>query len=152
MKRFIADNGSVIVLLALCAYYSVVTLSEQHPNTPVAGKEVAARILTESTGAPNVIVISRDTAQDRAFTDSVRAAIDAGGGTVLAVVNGTPSDARVALEQVGDAFEKVDAIATNHSASEWGPLKPERLKITAAKFPSLAGVNRDDGVDYYGGN
>ena len=79
MKRFIADNGSIIVLLALCAYYSVVTLGEQHPNTPAAGQEVASRILAESTGAPSVIVISRDTAQDRAFTDSVRAAIEAGG-------------------------------------------------------------------------
>jgi ribose transport system permease protein len=140
VKRFIADNGSIIVLLALCAYYSVVTLGEQHPNTPAAGQEVASRILAESTGAPSVIVISRDTAQDRAFTDSVRAAIEAGGGTVLAVVNGAPTDARVALEQVGGAFEEVDAIATNDAASEWGPLKAERLRTTAEKFPSLAGV------------
>ena len=86
MKRFIADNGSVIVLLALCAYYSVVTLGEQHPNTPAAGEEVATAILKESSEQPTVVVITRDTAQDRAYSEAVRAAIDAGGGTVLAVV------------------------------------------------------------------
>jgi ribose transport system permease protein len=140
VKRFIADNGSVIVLLALCAYYSVVTLGEQHPNTPAAGQEVAAAILHEFSEAPTVVVISRDTAQDRAYTDAVRTAVEAGGGTVLAIVNGEPTDAREALEQVGGSFDKVDAIATNHSASGWGPLMPDRLEKAAEKFPGLSGI------------
>jgi ribose transport system permease protein len=140
VRRFIADNGSVIVLLALCAYYSVVTLGEQHPNTPAAGKEVAAAILKDSPQQPTVIVIARDTAQDRSYSEAVRAAIEAGGGTVLAVVNGAPTDARLALEQVGGSFDKVDAIATNHSASGWGPLKAEKLQATARKFPGLTEI------------
>jgi ribose transport system permease protein len=140
VKRFIADNGSVIVLLALCAYYSVVTLGEQHPNTPAAGQEVAAAILHEFSEATTVVVISRDTAQDRAYTDAVRTAVEAGGGTVLAIVNGEPTDAREALEQVGGSFDKVDAIATNHSASGWGPLMPDRLEKAAEKFPGLSGI------------
>ena len=115
MKRFIADNGSILVLLALCAYYSVATLSEHHPNTPAAGEEVAARIFQQTSESPAVIIIARDTVQDRAFTDSVRAAIESKNGTVLAVVNGAPTDARIALEQVGGAFDKVDAIVTNHA-------------------------------------
>lgn len=140
MKRFVADNGSVIVLLALCAYYSVVTLGEQHPNTPAAGQEVASAILEESPEQPTVVVIARDTAQDRAYSEAVRSAIEAGGGTVLAVVNGAPTDARLALEQVGGSFDKVDAIATNHSASGWGPLRTDRLKKAGRKFPSLVGI------------
>ena len=139
MKRFVGDNGSVVVLLALCAYYSVVTLDEQHPNTPSAGQQVASAILKQSPEA-SVVVISRDTAEDRAYTDAVRAAVEGGGGTVLAVVNGAPADARAALEQVGGAFSQVNAIATNHAASEWGPLKQDRLETAAAKFPGLAGV------------
>ena len=117
VKRFVGDNGSVVVLLALCAYYSVVTLDEQHPNTPSAGQQVASAILKQSPEA-SVVVISRDTAEDRAYTDAVRAAVEGGGGTVLAVVNGAPADARAALEQVGGAFSQVNAIATNHAASE----------------------------------
>jgi len=140
VKRFIADNGSVIVLLALCAYYSVVTLDEQHPNTPAAGQEVAAEILSEFSDTATVVVISRDSAQDRAFTDAVRGAVETGGGTVLAVVNGEPTDAREALELVGGSFNKVDAIATNHSASGWGPLKPDHLEKAAEKFPGLRGI------------
>ncbi|MDA1166126.1 MAG: ABC transporter permease [Planctomycetota bacterium] len=140
MKRFIADNGSVIVLLALCAYYSFVTLGEQHPNTPAAGREVAETILDASPPAPAVVIVSRDTAQDRTFTDAVRQAVESGGGTVLAVVNGAPTDARMALEQVGGAFKQVDAIATNDAASEWGPLQPDRLQQASQKFPGLIGV------------
>ena len=140
VKRFIADNGSIIVLLALCAYYSVVTLGEQHPNTPAAGQEVAAAILKHSSEQVTVVVITRDTVQDRAYSEAVRAAIETGGGTVLAVVNGAPTDARLALEQVGGAFSRVDAIATNHSASGWGPLKPQKLKTTADKFPGISGI------------
>lgn len=140
MKRFLTDNGSIIVLLALCTYYSIVTLDEQHPNTPSAGREVAAAILKEFDHSPTVIVISRDTAQDRAYSDSVREHIEDGGGTVLAVVNGAPTDARHGLEHVGGAFDQVDAIATNHAASGWGPLKPDRLKKAAENFPGLDGI------------
>lgn len=140
MKQFITDNGSIIVLMALCAYYSVVTLGEQHPNTPAAGEDVAAAILADFPEAPTVVVIARDTAQDRTYSEAVQTALEAGGGTVLAVVNGAPTDARAALEQVGGAFNKVDVIATNHSASGWGPLKPEKLAVAARKFPGLKGI------------
>lgn len=140
VKRFLADNGSIVVLLALCAYYSVVTLDEQHPNTPAAGQEVAQTILRETDEAPTVVVITRDTSQDRAYADAVREEIEAGGGTVLAVVNGNPLDARHGLEHVGSSFERVDAIATNHAASGWGPLKPDRLQKAADSFPGLSGI------------
>ena len=140
VRRFIVDNGSVIVLLALCLYYSIVTLGEQHPNTPAAGREVASEILSANRESPSVVIIARDTEQDRAFAAAVRESVEAGHGTVLAVVNGAPADARLALEQLGNSFSKIDAIATNHAASGWGPLKADRLQKAAETFPGLSGV------------
>lgn len=131
------ENGSVFVLIALCIYYSVITLGEQHPNTPAAGREVARAIVGDNAEA-TVIIVTRDTEQDRNFAAAVQESLQSSGASVLAVVNGSPTDARLALEQVGGAFERVDAVATNNAASEWGPLKQDRLKRAAQKFPSLS--------------
>lgn len=140
MKRFITDHGSVVVLLALIAACSIATIDEQHPNSPEAGQVVAAEILGAYSKHPTVVIISRDTVQDRAYADAVRAGVEAGGGKVLAIVNGGARDAGVALKHVGGSFERVDAIATNHAASNWGPLKPKKLNLTAEEFPSLSGI------------
>nr|MBC8290232.1 hypothetical protein [Planctomycetota bacterium] len=42
--KFLLNNGSVVVLILLCVYYSIVTISWQHPETPAGGEKVGAAI------------------------------------------------------------------------------------------------------------
>jgi len=136
IKQLLAENGSILVLIALCVYYSVVTQKEQHPITPAAGRDVARSILADVPNA-SVVIIARDTEQDRGFTDAMQAELEAGGGTILAVVHGEPSDAREALISIADGFNRIDAIATHQPASEWGPMKIENLGKLAGQYPVL---------------
>lgn len=128
------------MLLALCAYYSVVTLGPYYPNDASAGRKVASAILKRSSDTPTVVIIARDTKQDREFSEAVREAVEVGGGSVLAIVNGDPSDAGAALRQVGSSFERLDAIATNETVSGWGALRTDRLEKMAESYPGLAEV------------
>lgn len=138
MKERLSKYGSVFVLIALCIYYSIVTMTEQFPNTPESGREVADAILQAAVdGSPAVIVIARDTVQDREFTAAVVERIREADGGVLAIVHGTPVNAREALEFIGSTAAKVDAIAANHQTSEWGPLQSQQLAEMAEECPAL---------------
>ena len=137
MKDRLSKYASILVLIALCVYYSIVTMTEQFPNTPASGHEVADAILQSGGKHPTVVVIARDTVQDREFTDAVVDRIQVGGGSVFAIVHGTPIHAREALELVGSGSTSVDAIAANHPASEWGPLQPRQLAEMAQECRAL---------------
>ena len=116
MRTFIRDYGMIFVLLLLGLLFSVLTFKEQHPSGADAGKQVAERILANSAGAA-VLVVGRDTAGDREFTAAAESAITAGGGKVIAVVNGGPSDVRKALEAASD--QTLSAIAANNVTAKW---------------------------------
>lgn len=147
MKKFLLNNGSVVVLILLCLYYSIVTISRQYPVTPAAGEEVARAILAE-TNAPSVLIVTRDTDQDREFARAVRAVIEAGGGTIVDSVQGIAIDAGRAIRTAGEAGKPVDAIATHQPSSEWGPLQTERLEKSRNEFRSLRGVKLYKPVSY----
>ncbi|MDA0589492.1 MAG: ABC transporter permease [Planctomycetota bacterium] len=147
MKKFLLNNGSVVVLVLLCVYYSIVTIGRQHPVTPAAGEEVAQAILAD-TKAPSVLIVTRDTDQDREFARAVRAVIEAGGGTIVDSVHGIAIDAGRAIRTAGEAGKQVDAIATHQPSSEWGPLTTERLEESRNEFRSLRGVKLYKPVSY----
>ena len=141
MKRFLSDYGSVFVLLLLCGYYSAVTLDVQHPITPSAGRALARAIVDEHGDGAAVMILVRNTAQDRAFAAAVRGELESLGAQVLDVAEApTPADARNALERVGQAHTRVDAVATHDASSRWGPLQPDRLAELARTSPALSGT------------
>ncbi len=141
MKRLLAklfsDYGSVVVLLLLCAYYSAITLQQQYPITPRAGRQLARNIVNKHGDAATVIIVVRDTHQDRAFASSIQKELKAAGAIVLDTVAGEPSDVREALQRIGAQQTQLDAIATHHPGSEWGPLQSEKLAKLARQFPGL---------------
>ncbi|MCZ6795484.1 MAG: ABC transporter permease [Planctomycetota bacterium] len=139
-SRFVSEYGSVFVLLILCAYYSAATVAEQNPITPRAGRDLARAIVSEHGDGASVLIVVRDTNQDREFAAAIRRELEAAGATVLATVAGDPSSARQALEKVGTDGSRLDAIATHHPGSVWGPLETDRLAQLAGRFPGLRDV------------
>jgi ribose transport system permease protein len=116
MRSFVRDYGMIFVLLLLGLLFSVLTFKEQHPSGAGAGQQVAEQILAKSA-AGAVLIVGRDTEGDREFTAAAESAIRAGGGTVVASVNGGPSDVRKAMEAAGDV--SVTAIAANNVTAKW---------------------------------
>jgi ribose transport system permease protein len=116
MSTFIRDYGMIFVLLLLGVLFSALTFKEQHPSGADAGQQVAERILANSAAA-GVLVVGRDTVEDRAFTAAAESAITAGGGKIVTIVNGGPADVRKSMAAAGDVT--VTAIAANNVTAMW---------------------------------
>lgn len=122
----------VLVLLALCAFFSVVTYSEQSPTGAAAGEQVARWLTTHSSPQGRILIAVRDQPDDLEFARSLESAWKAQGGNVAAVAQGEPKDARAALQQLASAGSPLDAIACTSATAGW--LVFNNLR---ADFPSL---------------
>ena len=119
MSRILSDYGMILVLLLLCAFFSLVTYREQSPTGAVAGRQLAATIKSESGEAPRVLIAVRDLPDDVAMSDELRRGVEANGGQVLAVVRGEPKDAREAIQKLAAANSPLDVIAGTQTTGAW---------------------------------
>ncbi|MAV36486.1 MAG: sugar-transporting ATPase [Planctomycetaceae bacterium] len=137
MKRLFSEYGSVVVFLLLCGYYSVVTWSEQHPTTAAAGRAMARLIVATHGADSDTLIVVRDTMADRVFAAAIAGELERSGGRVRETVFAkAPVDAGRALRRIGSG-EPLQAVATHHAGTQWGPLKADRLARLAGQFSSL---------------
>jgi ribose transport system permease protein len=133
LARFLSDYGMVLVLLLLCAYYSVVTLGEQQTGG-AAGGELLARAVVRQAGTGSRVLIVAGTGRDEtAFAGALERELSEAGCKVVGRVQGHPSVARKALHDLEGSTEKPDVIATSRGAGRWA-----LLRDLARKFPGLA--------------
>jgi ribose transport system permease protein len=134
LSRFLSDYGMSLVLLLLCIYYSCVTLAEQEPTGARGGEELA-RMVLDRVGPSGRVLIVIPEAQDDTFADVLRRRLEAAGVVVVADVRGRPADARSALKRLATSGGKLDAIATNQTASNWNV-----LQNVGTQYPTLGEV------------
>lgn len=149
MKRFfslrtLVENGSIVVLVLLCVYYSITTWSEQNPVTAGAGRNVVANIGHQGgdeRGQIHFVVIVTDSKQHRRFATGVEDGLKS--STLSAYVlhdtvfAAKPADARRGLVALGKAGERIDYIITDHRGSQWRPLSEKNLAELREEYPSL---------------
>ena len=63
LARLFSDYGMLLVLLLLCALFSVLTCTEQHPTGEAAARQLAGEI----EGGARVMIAVREQAEDAAF-------------------------------------------------------------------------------------
>ncbi|MEO6786747.1 MAG: ABC transporter permease [Chthoniobacteraceae bacterium] len=132
LARLLTDYGMVFVLVLLCAFFSVVTISEQSPTGEAAAKQLTAAIAKQFGKAPHVLIAARDQPDDASFAKQLASELTASGVQVLAVARGEPKDAREALQKLAASGAKIDAIACTQATAAW--LVFSDLKTD---FPSL---------------
>jgi ribose transport system permease protein len=118
-SRFIADYGMIFVLLLLCALFSALTYSEQHPAGAAGAARLARRIVREAGADAQVLIATRASQEDQAFALRLREDLLAAGLTAVASVQGGPREARQALADAAAARRKLDVIACNQASAEW---------------------------------
>lgn len=138
--QWLGGYRSALILLGLCAYYSVATLATQHPITPAAGEDVARQIVAESGRQAGVLIVIRPTQQDRAFAAAIQSGLTRRGAQVVETLEGDPITVRQTLERLAQGPTRLNAIATHHPASSWGPLRPQGLSALAEQYPALRDV------------
>ena len=120
LARLLTDYGMVLVLVLLCAFFSVVTITEQSPAGETAAKQVAAGIAGQFGKSPRVLIAAREQDDDAAFAKRLESELAASGAQVIAVVKGEPKDAREALQKIAASGVKIDAIACTQATAAWG--------------------------------
>ncbi len=118
-SRILADYGMILVLMLLCAFFSVVTYSDQSPRGAAAAKQVVTAIGQQFGEAPRVLIAASDQADDAAFAASIERELAASGAQVVATVRGEPKDAREALVKINAAGGKLDAVACTQVTGAW---------------------------------
>jgi ribose transport system permease protein len=114
LQRLLADYGMVLVLLLLCAFFSVMTLTEQNPTGEAAARQLAG----ELRKGGHVLIAVRPQADDIIFARQLQETLTAAGAQVT-VVTGEPHDAREALQKLAATNTPLDAIAANQATASW---------------------------------
>jgi ribose transport system permease protein len=133
--RLFADYGMLLVLVLLGAFFSAVTLEEQHPTGAAGARQMAPNIFRQFQTGARVLIVVRNTAEDAEFARELAARLQAGGIVVADIAKGQPADARQALALISESNAKLDVIAGNQTTANWAVLQD-----AAKDFPALAGV------------
>ena len=80
--RFVSDYGMIFVLLLLAALFSSLTVKQQHPTGEDAGRQVADLIVEQHGTTARVLVVTRDTSEDRQFAEAAAQRLEEAGATV----------------------------------------------------------------------
>jgi ribose transport system permease protein len=100
--------------------FSILTISEKHPAGAEGGRQIAAQILERGREGAGVLILTRDTGEDRRLSDAIEETLAGSGMVVRATVHGAPADARRAVAEVLARGESIDFIAANDAVSGWG--------------------------------
>lgn len=137
LSRLLADHGMVLVLLLLCAYFSLVTLTPQSATGVEAARQVARTLLASPGGSLRVLIAVSDQPGDSEFASELERLLAGSGVRILAVARGEPRQAREALLRIRDGGDHLDAIACTPVSGAW--LVFSDLKTD---FPSLGDPRR----------
>jgi ribose transport system permease protein len=131
--KILGDYGMVLVLIALCALFSVLTLEEQMPTGDAAVAQVADRISSTFDKSAVVLAVGAINKDSAPFAESLGGALTEAGFTQARVVVGTPRDLRMALDEVNAQGSTLAAIGTSGAIPTW-PI----LEGIPESFPAFA--------------
>lgn len=109
----------VVVLLLLCVFFSVVTLSEQSPSGVAAARQVMAKLRADGGSTGAMLLVASDQPDDATFVAAVRERWGGPNQQTLIVVQGEPSAARATLEHWASTGKRLDAILCSRVSGSW---------------------------------
>lgn len=136
LVAWMGRQGMLAVLLLLAGFFSAATLRDETPTGSAAAEQEVTRLGKPPAGA-TVLIVARDTEEDRAFAAVAGKAATAAGWSSAGTVIGEPRDARVRLQQVAEGPNPaaLRAILTLPECANW-PV----LTGLAERFPKLTSI------------
>jgi ribose transport system permease protein len=133
--RLLSEYSMVIALLLLAAYYSLVTIDEQHPEGAAGGAALSRELKNRFPRGARVLVVAGAGQLEAELAASTAQRLTDDGLEVVAEIHGQPMDARSALQQIVDRNGKLDAVAASPTAASWSV-----LENVGGRFPVLGDV------------
>lgn len=129
-RKVLSEYGNVLVLLLLCAVISFVTVEEQSATSSSAARDLSKLVALENSKESRVIVLVRNGEGATRFSQVLGKELSASGLEVVALVVGTPADARKALVSQKDDLSAV--VTGEHLAVFASEQLPELAKQNKA--------------------
>ena len=118
LSRIFSEYVIVLVLLALAAFFSVATWTEQAQRGAAGGGALAQDIARQSPPGRFLVAV-RDVPEDAAFAEALEKTLTQQGWIAAASVRGHPADAKTTLDRLNQAGDKLDAIACTPETAAW---------------------------------
>ncbi len=131
-KKFTSDYGMLLVLFALCALFSVLTLKEQMPTGDEAVKQIINQIKNQHDPSDVILAVGAQNTDSAQFAKNLGVQLKQAGFTHSQVVVGKPRDLRLKLDEIKDQEQKLAAIGTTGDVSKWGV-----FDLIPDKYPGL---------------
>ena len=100
LRRRLSGYGMLGVLLLLCILFSALTLQDQHPTGKRAAAELASELTAHAETDTPILILARDSDQDRTFADDLANQLREDGFTDVSATLGNPPEQRAACEQL----------------------------------------------------
>jgi ribose transport system permease protein len=124
----------LLVLVALCALFSLLTLEERMPDEATAAAELVERIERGFDRIATVVCVGAANRDSARLAERVGQALDERGYTNASVVVGTPRDLRLALDAIAADGGELAAVATVADVAKWQVIEtiPQRYAVAAS--------------------
>ena len=119
MRKLLNEYGMVLVLIALCALFSGLTLKQQMPEGTAAASELVRRIKGEFQPTDVIVAVGATNTESAPLAETIGRELQQGGFSNSRVVVGTPRDLRLLLDVISKEDGKLAAIATGQAVSKW---------------------------------
>ena len=115
IKRFFSEYGTLVVLLLLCAGFSLVTIDKQWPMDAKAAKTLVAKAVSAHGSGSSALVLVRKGGGGREFVDQLETRLQEADVKILHLLMADQLGARQALESVEESATFV--LADRHMAN-----------------------------------
>jgi len=134
MRKILSNYGMVMVLAALCALFSVLTLKPQVPVGDRAADQVVGRIVGERQKDDVILAVGAANKDSGPFAQRVGGELERRGFREVRVVVGTPQDLRTVLDKIREEGKIPAAIATSGDVAQW-----RLIEVLPEKYPEFTG-------------
>lgn len=135
LARVLSDYGMLIVLILLCVFYSISTMTEQNPRGEAAAEQVAEALFSETATDDGITIISKSNPEHQLFATTLARLLNDRGYQQVQRIEGEPPAVRNALEQLDSLGTSIAALAMPQDyATIVGNIKQRLPRMTQAQI------------------
>ena len=135
MKRFLlflSDYGMLVVLLVLCAVFSILTLEKQNATGADGAASLAVQINAEFEKDDPIFIAAGTSPDDAAFVDKLEEALAESGFTKVKSAAGSPPKVKTALRELKNEPRGIAMSPSTSGWKIWGDL-PEVRRLSPSE-------------------
>ncbi len=132
VRRLLNDYGMIVVLIALCALFSILTLKEQIPYGTEAVQQLFDQVENQCKKSDVILVVGAAKQETGTIAQQVGEQLQRRGYQQVHTVVGTPRDLRKELDAIAQSGQPIVALAAGGDVVKWRVVEQIRTDYPAS--------------------